>query len=63
MGPVGTAITMKIAINLAAPTQLLAFSEGVLLAEKAGVDRRAVVLDHKPSDVSAVEPVRLVVCL
>lgn len=42
-GPVGTAITMKIAINLAAPTQLLAFAEGVLLAEKAGVDRRAAV--------------------
>lgn len=43
VGPVGSAVTMKIAINLAAPVQMLAFSESVLLAEKAGIDRKAAV--------------------
>src|SRR5574341_559837 len=43
VGPVGAAVTMKIAINLAAPIQMLAFAESVLLAEKAGIDRAAAV--------------------
>jgi 3-hydroxyisobutyrate dehydrogenase-like beta-hydroxyacid dehydrogenase len=43
VGPVGAAVTMKVAINLAAPVQMLAFSESVLLAEKAGIDRKAAV--------------------
>ena len=43
VGPVGSAVTMKVAINLAAPVQMLAFSESVLLAEKAGIDRKAAV--------------------
>jgi 3-hydroxyisobutyrate dehydrogenase-like beta-hydroxyacid dehydrogenase len=43
VGPLGAAITMKIAINLAGATQMLAFAESILLAEKAGIDRRAAV--------------------
>lgn len=43
VGPVGSAVTMKIAINLAGPVQMLAFAESVLLAEKAGIDRVAAV--------------------
>jgi hypothetical protein len=34
---------MKIAINLSLPAQFLAFSEGVLLAEKGGNDRAVAV--------------------
>jgi len=43
MGPSGTAVTMKIAINLSLAVQMLAFSEGVLLAEKSGIARERVV--------------------
>jgi 3-hydroxyisobutyrate dehydrogenase len=43
MGPSGTAVTMKIAINLSLAVQMLAFSEGVLLAEKTGIARERVV--------------------
>jgi 3-hydroxyisobutyrate dehydrogenase-like beta-hydroxyacid dehydrogenase len=34
---------MKIATNLALPTQILAFTEGVLLAEKSGIKRETAV--------------------
>ena len=43
LGPNGTAVTMKIAINLSLAVQMLAFSEGVLLAEKTGIARERVV--------------------
>jgi 3-hydroxyisobutyrate dehydrogenase-like beta-hydroxyacid dehydrogenase len=43
MGPNGSAVTMKIAINLSLAVQMLAFSEGVLLAEKSGISREAAV--------------------
>jgi len=43
MGPSGSAVTMKIAINLSLAVQMLAFSEGVLLAEKSGIARERVV--------------------
>jgi 3-hydroxyisobutyrate dehydrogenase-like beta-hydroxyacid dehydrogenase len=43
MGANGTAVTMKIAINLSLAVQMLAFSEGVLLAEKTGISREAAV--------------------
>jgi 3-hydroxyisobutyrate dehydrogenase len=43
MGPNGSAVTMKIAINLSLAVQMLAFSEGVLLAEKTGIPREAAV--------------------
>jgi 3-hydroxyisobutyrate dehydrogenase-like beta-hydroxyacid dehydrogenase len=43
MGPSGSAVTMKIAINLSLAVQMLAFSEGVLLAEKSGIPRERVV--------------------
>jgi 3-hydroxyisobutyrate dehydrogenase-like beta-hydroxyacid dehydrogenase len=43
MGGNGTAVGLKIAINLSLAVQMLAFSEGVLLAEKSGIDRERVV--------------------
>ena len=36
-------MTMKIAINLSLAVQMLAFSEGVLLAEKSGISRERAV--------------------
>jgi 3-hydroxyisobutyrate dehydrogenase-like beta-hydroxyacid dehydrogenase len=42
-GPSGSAVTLKIAINLSLAVQMLAFSEGVLIAEKSGIPREKVV--------------------
>ncbi|HXG52604.1 MAG TPA: NAD(P)-dependent oxidoreductase [candidate division Zixibacteria bacterium] len=39
VGANGLAVSMKIATNLSLAVQMLAFSEGVLLAEKSGIDR------------------------
>jgi 3-hydroxyisobutyrate dehydrogenase-like beta-hydroxyacid dehydrogenase len=43
VGPNGSAVTMKIATNLSLAVQMLAFSEGVLLAEKSGISRELAV--------------------
>ena len=43
VGPAGSAVTMKIAVNLSLAVQMLAFSEGVLLAEKSGISREKAV--------------------
>ena len=43
VGVNGLAVTMKIAVNLSLAVQMLAFSEGVLLAEKSGIDRKTAV--------------------
>ncbi len=43
MGGNGQAILMKVAINLSLPVQLLAFSEGLLLAEKGGIPREVAM--------------------
>ena len=43
VGENGAAVTMKIAINLSLAVQMLAFSEGVLLAEKSGIAREDAV--------------------
>jgi 3-hydroxyisobutyrate dehydrogenase-like beta-hydroxyacid dehydrogenase len=43
IGPNGQAILTKVAINLALVVSVTAFAEGVALAEKAGVDRAAIV--------------------
>jgi len=43
VGPLGLAATMKIATNLSLAVQILAFSEAVLLAEKAGIARERAV--------------------
>src|SRR5262245_29013803 len=43
VGPNGLALSMKIAINLSLAVQMLAFSEGVLLAEKSGIPRETAV--------------------
>jgi 3-hydroxyisobutyrate dehydrogenase-like beta-hydroxyacid dehydrogenase len=43
VGPNGLALSMKIAINLSLAVQMLAFSEGVLLAEKSGIPREVAV--------------------
>ena len=43
VGENGLAVTMKIATNLSLAVQMLAFSEGVLLAEKSGIPRETAV--------------------
>ena len=43
VGDNGLALSMKIAINLSLAVQMLAFSEGVLLAEKSGIPRETAV--------------------
>src|SRR5437879_12192860 len=43
VGPNGAAVSMKIATNLSLAVQMLAFSEGVLLAEKSGIPRETAV--------------------
>lgn len=43
VGRNGLAVTMKIATNLSLAVQMLAFSEGVLIAEKAGIKREIAV--------------------
>jgi len=43
VGRNGLAVTMKIATNLSLAVQMLAFSEGVLIAEKAGIKREVAV--------------------
>ena len=43
VGGNGLAVTMKIATNLSLAVQMLAFSEGVLLAEKSGIKREVAV--------------------
>lgn len=43
IGPSGTAIQMKIAINLALIVEMVSFCESIALAEKGGVDRSVAV--------------------
>ena len=43
VGDNGLALVMKIATNLSLAVQMLAFSEGVLLAEKSGIARETAV--------------------
>ncbi len=43
VGENGLAVSMKIATNLSLAVQMLAFSEGVLLAEKSGIPRKIAV--------------------
>jgi len=43
IGDNGQALLMKIAINLSLHVQMVAFSEGLLIAEKGGIDREVAV--------------------
>jgi 3-hydroxyisobutyrate dehydrogenase-like beta-hydroxyacid dehydrogenase len=43
VGENGQALVLKIAVNLSLAVQMLAFSEGVLLAEKSGIPRETAV--------------------
>jgi 3-hydroxyisobutyrate dehydrogenase-like beta-hydroxyacid dehydrogenase len=43
LGPSGSAVAIKIGTNLSLAVQMLAFSEGVLLAEKSGIPRERAV--------------------
>jgi 3-hydroxyisobutyrate dehydrogenase-like beta-hydroxyacid dehydrogenase len=43
VGGNGVALSMKIAVNLSLAVQMLAFAEGVLLAEKSGIPREVAV--------------------
>ena len=52
VGGNGQAAAMKIAINLSLPVQVLAFSEGLLLAERSGIPRE-VALEAMVNSVAA----------
>lgn len=52
VGTNGQAVAMKIAINLNLPAQLISLFEGVLLAERSGI-QRAVALDALLNSVAA----------
>jgi 3-hydroxyisobutyrate dehydrogenase-like beta-hydroxyacid dehydrogenase len=43
VGPNGLAVSMKIATNISVAVQMLAFAEGMLLAEKSGIARETAV--------------------
>ncbi len=43
IGPAGTAVQMKVAINLTLIVEMVVFCESVALAEKGGVDRKVAV--------------------
>ena len=43
VGGSGQAVSMKIALNLSIGVQLLAFAEGILLAEKSGIERKTAI--------------------
>ena len=43
IGDNGQALLMKIAINLSLQVQMVAYSEGLLIAEKGGIDREVAV--------------------
>jgi 3-hydroxyisobutyrate dehydrogenase-like beta-hydroxyacid dehydrogenase len=43
IGPNGQAMMMKLAINISLAVQMIAFSEGVLLAEQAGIDPQVAI--------------------
>jgi 3-hydroxyisobutyrate dehydrogenase-like beta-hydroxyacid dehydrogenase len=53
IGDNGQALVMKIAINLSLAAQMIAFSEGVLLAEKSGIAREKAVEATLNSAVSS----------
>ena len=43
VGQNGKALTMKLAVNISLAVQMIAFSEGVLLAERGGIDPKLAV--------------------
>ena len=43
IGGNGSALLMKLAVNISLAEQMLAFSEGILLAEQGGIDRKLAV--------------------
>jgi 3-hydroxyisobutyrate dehydrogenase-like beta-hydroxyacid dehydrogenase len=50
IGENGQGLVLKLAINVSLAVQMLAFAEGLLLAERAGIDRRlaATVMTESP---------------
>ena len=50
VGENGQGLVLKLAINVSLAVQMLAFAEGLLLAERSGIDRRlaADVMTHSP---------------
>jgi 3-hydroxyisobutyrate dehydrogenase-like beta-hydroxyacid dehydrogenase len=43
VGPNGQGLAVKLAVNISLAVQMLAFAEGLLLAERSGVDREVVL--------------------
>ena len=52
VGENGLALILKIALNLNLVVQVLAFCEGVLLCEKAGIPRAMTLLSHGSIDIA-----------
>ena len=50
VGQNGQGLVLKLAINISLAVQMLAFAEGLLLAERSGIDRRLAidVMTHSP---------------
>ncbi len=50
VGDNGQGLVLKLAINISLAVQMLAFAEGLLLAERSGIDRRLAidVMTHSP---------------
>jgi 3-hydroxyisobutyrate dehydrogenase-like beta-hydroxyacid dehydrogenase len=53
LGPNGAAATMKLAVNIGICVQMVIFSEGVVMAEKAGVSRDTAVETYLKSVVAS----------
>ena len=50
MGDNGQGLVLKLAINVSLAVQMLAFSEGLLLAEGSGVERQLARLQQRRAD-------------
>jgi 3-hydroxyisobutyrate dehydrogenase-like beta-hydroxyacid dehydrogenase len=53
VGGQGQALVLKLAINISLAAQMLAFSEGVLLAERGGIDPRVAVTAMAASSIGS----------
>jgi 3-hydroxyisobutyrate dehydrogenase-like beta-hydroxyacid dehydrogenase len=52
-GPNGQGLLLKLAINISLATQMLAFSEGVLLAERGGIDPQLAIQAMTASSIGS----------
>jgi len=58
VGENGQGLVLKLAINISLAVQMLAFAEGLLLAERSGIDRRLAIDVMTQSPIADVEGAR-----